>query len=175
MKKGYHIILTGKEEHPEIQGTSSYCGCNYTIVNDIEDIDNIEISSIGEKVAVISQTTFGVEQFHQITERLKDKLGTTIEIEVLNTICGATAIRQEEVQKIAKEVDFMIIIGGKNSTNTKNLYKLACKYCKNCVHIETKNELETSRLKEFKKVGIMAGASTPKKSIEEVVEMLRQV
>lgn len=88
------------------------------------------------------------------------------------TICDATRLRQEEASKIAKLVDIMIIIGGKNSSNTNKLYQISKQYCKNSILIETKDELDKEYVKKFQKVGIIAGASTSQKSIDSVVEML---
>lgn len=96
-------------------------------------------------------------------------------LEITNTICEATRARQEETKTIAEQVEYMIIIGGKTSSNVTKLYEVAKKYCKNCVHVETKEELKSEELKGFAKIGVMAGASTPKKSIEEVVEMLKMM
>ena len=87
-----------------------------------------------------------------------------------NTICKATEIRQQETEKISKEADTMIIIGGKNSSNTKKLYEIAKENCKNTICVEDKKELE--RVKIFGEIGIMAGASTPQKSIEEIVKYI---
>ena len=89
-----------------------------------------------------------------------------------NTICHATEIRQKETKKIANKVDFMIIIGGKNSSNTRKLYDIAKQNCKEAILIENANELNLSLLKESDKIGIMAGASTPKQSIDEVAKKI---
>ena len=92
-----------------------------------------------------------------------------------NTICDATKIRQEETKKIAKEVEAMIVIGGKHSSNTNKLYEISKIYCKNSFLIETKEELNTVKISKFAKIGIMAGASTPKESINSVVEILQHL
>lgn len=92
-------------------------------------------------------------------------------------ICNATKLRQEETEKIAKQVDAMIIIGGKNSANTKKLFDIACIHCKKAYGIESKQDLskqDMEQLKACKKVGIMAGASTPQESVKEVVALLEK-
>ena len=96
-------------------------------------------------------------------------------MEIENTICDATKLRQEETKQIAKQVDLMIIIGGKHSSNTNKLYKIATENCKKNILIENVEELDINSLKKFNKAGVMAGASTPKKSIKTVVEMLKRI
>lgn len=174
--EGFFIILLGSDKHPENIGTSSYCGKNYIIIEDekklFKTIDKIEKFKF-KKVLVISQTTFSLENFYMFTEILKNELDKSIELVVENTICNATEIRQKEVADLSRIVDFMIIIGGKNSSNTKKLYDIACANCKQAICIENKNELENKILNSYNKIGIMAGASTPQNSIEEVVEFLK--
>ena len=92
-----------------------------------------------------------------------------------NTICMATELRQDETKKIASDVDFMIIIGGKNSSNTQKLFDVAKANCKNIVCVENVEDLDISNIKSFSKVGIMAGASTPKKNIDEVVDKIKKL
>ena len=99
-------------------------------------------------------------------------LNSNIHIEIKNTICSATEERQKETEKISKEVNLMIIIGGKNSSNTKKLYEISKNNTKTLL-IETSEELDIESIKEYDKVGIMAGASTPKESIDEVIESLK--
>ena len=106
-----------------------------------------------------------------IKEKIKETIND-INIVVKNTICAATSTRQKETENLSKEVDCMIIIGGKNSSNTKKLYELAEKNCQKAIAIETKEELNKEELINYQKIGIMAGASTPKKNIDEVVELL---
>ena len=98
-----------------------------------------------------------------------------VKVEVKNTICSATKLRQEETCEISKKVDFMIIIGGKHSSNTTKLYEVASKNCKTSVLIESKEELDVNSIKNFKTIGIMAGASTSEKSINSIVEMITKI
>ena len=174
--KGYYIFLIGQKEHPEVIGTISYCGKNADIIEKKEEIKEklkkFYTSNIN-KLLVLAQTTFSVEKFNNIVTELKEQINNkNIEIEVKKTICDATRLRQEEASKIAKLVDIMIIIGGKNSSNTNKLYQISKQYCKNSILIETKDELDKEYVKKFQKVGIIAGASTSQKSIDSVVEML---
>lgn len=174
-QKGYCIILFGSKQHPENIGTISFCGKNYYIIEEENELLNaIEILNKNEikKVLVISQTTFKLEEFYIYTEILKNELNKNIELIIENTICKATEIRQQETEKISKEADTMIIIGGKNSSNTKKLYEIAKENCKNTICVETLKELEQEKI--FGEIGIMAGASTPQKSIEEIVEYIKK-
>ena len=176
---GYYILLIGQKEHPETIGTISYCGKNSSIIQnkeEIKDVLNKVYNSDIKKVLVLSQTTYSIEKFNVIVDLIKEELeGKNIELEIKNTICNATKLRQEETEKIAKIVDLMIIIGGKNSSNTNKLYDISNKYCDNCLLVETNKEIKLEYIKKFKKVGIMAGASTPQKSIDSIVEMLQKI
>lgn len=175
---GYYIFLIGQKDHPETIATISYCGKNATIIEKQEDINKgLEkfYNSNIKKLLILSQTTYSLEKFDSIVSFIKEIIQENAELEVKNTICDATRLRQEETKKIASKVDMMIIIGGKHSSNTNKLYNISTKYCKNCILIETKDELSLDYIKQFEKIGIMAGASTPQKSIETVVEMLKQI
>lgn len=172
-KEGYYIVVTGKSTHPEVIGIKSYCGVNSCVIENIEEldnvIDNIKMSGI-EKVAIISQTTYSMKKFDKIVKKLKEEL-VGYNILINNTICPATEMRQKETEELASKVDAMIIIGGKNSSNTKKLYDLSSALCKNSFIIETVDDLKED-LSIFNKIGIMAGASTPKSSVDAVINML---
>lgn len=173
--KNYFIFLVGQKEHPETVGTISFCGDDAIIIERPEDIPNaIEKfnKSKTERALIIAQTTFSIEKFNNIVDILKEKIKT---IEVKNTICPATKQRQEEATELSKKVDTMIIIGGKHSSNTTKLFDIASKYCKNVLFIENKDELDLNKISRTHRIGIMAGASTPQKSIEEVVENLSKM
>ena len=174
-KMGYYIFLFGGQNHPESVGTISFCGDNSYLIETKEQIDDAIFNfnkSKMKKLLIIVQTTFSMEKFTEFTEIVKEKISDDTEIEIKNTICNATKIRQEETEKISKMVDCMIIIGGKNSSNTKKLYDIACKNCENTFIIETKDEIEKKQIEKFEKIGIMAGASTPKESIDDVINKI---
>lgn len=179
MGKGYFIILVGATNHPENIGTISFCGKNSFVLQNIEDmnkvVEKIKESKI-KKVLLIAQTTYNLEKFNKIQEKMQNDLEKEkVELEIKNTICKATELRQNETKKIAKEVEVMIIIGGKNSSNTKKLYEIAKNNCKIVQCVETKEELDLSEIKDCKKIGIMAGASTPKESIDEVCKKIGNI
>jgi len=172
---GYYIFVIGKAEHPEVIGTVSFCGNSYYIIEKKEKIEEAikEFKkSNKEKAVVIAQTTFSLEEFNGIIEKMNNIIE---KLEIKNTICSATKQRQEETEDIAKQVDIMIIIGSKHSSNSTKLYELSRKYCENTIFIETEKELNISKIDEKTVIGIMAGASTPDESIEKVVEKLKKI
>lgn len=176
VNKEYYIVLIGEEGHPETIGTYSFGGDYKSNITKIEDVD-IAVKAIeksGKKnVLIVSQTTFNTFKFNEIVEKMKNTLNKDIELKVENTICNATMLRQEETVELAKQVDMMIIIGGKNSANTNKLYDISKKYCNNSVIIQTYEDLEKDLIKNAEKIGIMAGASTPKESIDEVINYIK--
>ncbi len=177
-KDNYFIILIGNKNHPEIIGTYSFCKEVAEVIQvqeDIQEVIKAVINSRKEKVVILSQTTISVNKFEELSEIIKCHLPKKIKVEVKNTICSATKIRQEETKQIAKQVDIMIIIGGKNSSNTEKLYDIAIQECNNAMCVQTSEELYLSYIKEFKKIGIMAGASTPEDSIKEIIEVLKSI
>ena len=175
--KGYFVILVGVEEHPETIGTISFCGNDHYLIRSINDIkfaiEKIKNSGI-KKVLVISQTTYSLAKFNNIIEKLKENLGNDYELEIKNTICSATKMRQEETEELSKIVDFMIIVGGKNSSNTKKLYEISKTNCSKVILVETADEINFDNVKKYETIGIMAGASTPKESVEEIKNKLNK-
>ena len=187
---GYYIFLIGQKNHPETIGTYGFCKGKCSIIENIEDID-LSIKYVTEnnfkKVLIVAQTTFSLEKFNKFINKIKEfvnkynaveKTNNPMELEIKNTICNATKLRQEETNEISKQVEYMIIIGGKNSSNTKKLYDVSKENCNNVILIETYKELQNDdlidKLKKSQKVGIMAGASTPKKSIDDVINILKK-
>lgn len=175
-QNGFYIFLTGSENHPEIIGTKSYCGKNSIVISDENDVKNAmsKFEKSGtKKLLLISQTTYSLDKFEKIKKMVEQDIENNVEVVIKNTICLATEQRQKETQKLSQEVDCMIIIGGKNSSNTKKLYDIAKENCTNTILIETKDEINKENIKDFESVGIMAGASTPQKSIDDVIGILK--
>ena len=174
-EKGYFIVLVGVEDHPETIGTISFCGENSCLIRNKDDIseaiDKIIKSNI-KKILIIVQTTYSLPKFEEIVGEVQKKLDSEYEICIQNTICSATKLRQEETEKLSKKVDAMIIVGGKNSSNTKKLYDIAKINCANTELVETVKDLDIKNMKNYKIIGIMAGASTPNESVEEIKNML---
>ena len=175
--KEYYIFLIGNKKHPETIATISYCGNNSHIIENEEDIEialkNLYQSKIN-KLLILSQTTFSLDKFNKILNLISHDI-KNIELEVRKTICDATRLRQEETKELSKRVDMMIIIGGRHSSNTNKLYEIAKENCDNSILIENSEEIDIEEIKKYNKIGIMAGASTPKKSIDTVVEMLNEL
>ncbi len=142
------------------------------IIYVIETIDEIESLPKLSKVFSIVQTTFSMSKYLEIEKALKEKYPN---IECLNTICASTKNRQEECAKIAKEANFMIIVGGKNSSNTKKLYEVACANCENCIIIQDETDKQIEDCKKYDIIGIMSGASTPIETVQKIVEKINSL
>lgn len=164
--EGYDIIIFGDKNHPEVKGVKSYAKGKVFVVLDVSELKNLKISN---KVALVSQTTKRIENFTKIAEFL---MTTTKELRIFNTICNATFQNQEAAAKLAKKADVMIIIGGKNSSNTKQLLLISQNFCKNSYLIENENELKKEWFLNKEICGITAGASTPEWIIKKVVKKI---
>ena len=184
VQKGIPIFLIGEKEHPEVIGTASFCGENYFVIQNEEGLQEAiqKVKGKINQLLVIAQTTFNLQKFEQFIETISKELqGVTIEVK--NTICDATRLRQEETSQLSKNVDCKIVIGGKKSSNSNKLYQIAKANCNNTFFIENLNDLENMIQKEgkteinFRKyatIGMMAGASTPEQSVQEVVCFLEK-
>ena len=171
-KSDSFIIITGDNLHPETIGTKDFAGNNSFVVSVEEDIEKAYeefIKSNLNKIYVISQTTFSLKKFEELVSLIKNKFNE-YEIEINNSICKATELRQKEVEELSKNVDCVIVVGGKNSSNTKKLYDISIKNCNLVFHIERINEVNKDDFININKIAIVAGASTPKNIIEEVKE-----
>ena len=176
-KKEYYIFLIGKKSHPEIIGTKSFCGKFYNVIegeNEIQEAIEQYKKSGKKQLLIVSQTTINLEIFAKYVEEILEQLDSK-NVVVKNTICNATRERQEETKRIAQSVDAMIIVGGKNSSNSNKLYEITKKYCKKVSFVETVKDLNINEFKEVERVGIMAGASTPQESINKIVEKLKEM
>lgn len=168
LSEGYEIIFIGDKEHPEVKGIISYG-------NDIkvyENLDSLKISSLDKKgkYYFLTQTTFNKYVFQEIKDYIKMEF---LNSDVGMTICGATYERQIAVETLAKEVQIIIIVGGKNSSNTKKLFQIASKINSKTYLVETKDDLDMKWFEGIEKVGISAGASTPKESIIEIERKIK--
>ena len=176
-KEKSFIIIVGKAKHPEVIGIKGFAGANSYIIENEDDILDAYMKYEKNKtgrVFVVSQTTFSSEKFDKLRKEIETNF---IEADVIvdKTICDATEKRQKETREIAKDFHTMIIIGGKNSSNTRELVNVAKEECENVYSIETAEELKKIDFSNIDKVGIMAGASTPKESITEIEEFLKGV
>ena len=165
---GYDVVIFGDENHPEIKGVKSYASHGAIVVTCIDDLADIKLK---DKVALVAQTTRRVENYTDIANYLIPRYK---EVRVFNTICNATFENQEAVRKISKEADVMLIIGGKNSSNTKQLFSISSDNCKDSYHIEDEQELDYAWFNDKTFCGISAGASTPDWIIQNVVDAIEK-
>ena len=173
--RGAHIVIIGDPDHPEVQGICGWCQGPYTVIRNAEDAEKFNISPEKE-VCVVSQTTFNYNKFKELVEILCKKRYDNSVLnmgDILNTICNATEERQKEAKAIAGEVDTMLVVGGRHSSNTQKLFEICKKECGNTYYIQTPVDLDSEMFQCSSCVGITAGASTPKKIIEEVQEHVR--
>ena len=169
-RKGYTIVIAGNHEHPEVEGIMGWVeGQSVYTVQNVCDMEKLPLSP-DEKVCFVAQTTFNYNKFQELVEIIKEK---GYDIIVLNTICNATEERQTEARAIAEQVDAMIVIGGRNSSNTQKLFEICKNECKNTYYIQTVKDLDLAEVRSVDNVGITAGASTPNNIIEEVQKNVR--
>lgn len=174
-KENSFIIIIGKKNHPEIIGTKGFAGENSYVVESEDDILDAymeyEKTNLG-RVYVFSQTTFSSSKFDKIVEEIQTNFYEA-DVFVDKTICDSTENRQQETRELSKKVNKMIIIGGKNSSNTKELAKVAEENCNQVYLVQTVDDLNGVEFSSEDKIGIMAGASTPRNSIEQIVDFLK--
>ncbi|MBE3605749.1 4-hydroxy-3-methylbut-2-enyl diphosphate reductase [Campylobacter sp. RM13119] len=168
-EEGYDIVIFGDENHPEVKGVKSYSHGRVFVVLEENELDDIKLK---QKVAVVSQTTRKVEKFMQIVNYLMLRVK---EVRVFNTICNATFENQEAAKELSKRANIMIIIGGKNSSNTKQLYLISKNFCKDSYLIESEDEIDKEWFKNKELCGISAGASTPDWIIQKVVNKIEKI
>ena len=161
---GKTISIIGNDNHPEVEGIKGWVNGEVIVINKEEQIEKLSLPE-QTKACIVSQTTFNHNKFKYLVEIIRKK---GYDITVVNTICNATHVRQVEAQKISSNVDGMIVIGGKNSSNTQKLYDICRNECENTFYVQTVKDLNLHELKSLKSIGITAGASTPKNIIEEV-------
>ena len=169
-KQGEYIIIIGNPTHPEVCGIRGWVnGEEVSIIESKEEAQEFTLSD-DKNVCIVSQTTFNYNKFQDLVEIVSKK---GYNISVLNTICNATEERQTEARSIAKEVEAMIVIGDKHSSNTQKLFEICNTECEKTYYIQTSKDMDYSLLESINNVGITAGASTPNNIIEEVSKNVR--
>jgi 4-hydroxy-3-methylbut-2-enyl diphosphate reductase len=166
-KKGRQIIIAGDKNHPEVKGINGWCENSALILGNEEECEKIFAKNCEFPVSVVSQTTLRQEKAKNIEKILKKYFTNTV---FFDTICSATEERQKAAEKLSKESDVMLVLGGRNSSNTDKLFEICKEHCEATYKIENAKELDgISHLfkNNIKKVGITAGASTPDKVIKE--------
>ncbi|HPU62835.1 MAG TPA: bifunctional 4-hydroxy-3-methylbut-2-enyl diphosphate reductase/30S ribosomal protein S1 [Mobilitalea sp.] len=170
-EKKRHIIIAGDPNHPEIIGIMGWCyNENYTVIRDIEEAKKLDLP-LDLQLCIVAQTTYNYNRFQELVEIISKK---GYDIFVFNTICSATQQRQQEAYELAKNSDAMIVIGGKDSSNTRKLYEICKSECKNTYYIQKPADLDLSLFKSYRNVGITAGASTPHNIIKEVLTVMSE-
>ena len=167
--EGKHVVIVGNPGHPEVEGIKGWCMGPVTILETPEEAEAF-CANEGEKICIVSQTTFNYNKFQYIVEIFQKK---GYNDSVVNTICNATEERQRSARVLAAEADVMIVIGGRHSSNTRKLYEICSRECANTYFIQTLDDLHLELPKSVRLVGITAGASTPNKLIEEVQNYVR--
>ena len=164
-----YVVLTGDRNHGEVIGIAGYAGENFSQLQDYSEAESFNIpDSESKNVILLSQTTYSPKEFEKIEALFRTKFRN---LAVMNTICPATNERQEALLELCSKVDGVIVIGGKNSANTKRLYQTAAANCKYAAHIQNASEIPEV-FKKLNRIGITAGASTPDQIIDDVESVL---
>ncbi len=168
-QEGCHTVIAGNPGHPEVEGIKGWCSGPVTVLETEEEAENFVLPE-GEKICLVSQTTFNYNKFQSIVEIFQKK-GYNGNVD--NTICNATEERQRSAKALAAVADVMIVIGGRHSSNTRKLYEICSGECADTYYIQTLDDLHLELPDAVRLVGITAGASTPNKLIEEVQNYVR--
>ena len=166
---GKSIVIVGNAGHPEVEGIRGWSCRSVYIIESVEEAEEFACKE-GEKLCIVSQTTFNYKKFQDVVEILKER---GYNGSVVNTVCNATEVRQAEARELAARVDVMIVIGGTHSSNTKKLYEICRQECEMTYYIQTLDDLHLRLPESVRLVGITAGASTPNNIIEEVQNYVR--
>lgn len=168
---GHTIVIVGDENHPEVRGIMGWCVSRPVVIGSEEEAEIFIQKCLDgsysrkENISIVSQTTFNYRKFNNIVDIIRNKL---YNVTAYKTICNATSVRQREAKEIASKVDAMIVIGGRNSSNTQKLFEISKKECENTYYIQTLVDLDLTTFESVSRVGITAGASTPNNIIKEV-------
>lgn len=169
--EGYDIVIFGDRDHPEVKGVMSYAE-NTDRVFVVLSKDELSSIKLREKIAVVSQTTRKFAEFMRIVETL---LASSKEVRVFNTICNATGENQDAANELSKEADIMLVVGGKNSSNTKQLLEICKSNCLDSYLVESAEDIENGWFEGKNLCGISAGASTPDWVISDVVDRVSKI
>jgi len=166
-EEGYSVVIFGDKNHPEIKGVMSYAKDPVVVLS----VEELKGKPLKERVATVAQTTRKFEEYQKIVNYLMQHKK---EVRVFNTICNATFENQDAARELSQKADVMIVIGGKNSSNTKQLFNICKENCSDSYLIENAKELKKEWFDGKKLCGITAGASTPNWIIEEVIENIKK-
>ena len=169
VREGYQLIVVGESGHPEVEGIMGHAGDDAHVVSVPGDLDAIDLS---RKVGVVVQTTQTPGALVDVVAELSKR---TMDLRVINTICSATQERQDSAAELARRVDAMIVVGGKNSGNTRRLAEICTAACPKTHHIEDASEIEAAWFDGASHIGVTAGASTPASHIERALVRMRSL
>lgn len=169
VREGYQLIVVGESGHPEVEGIMGHAGDDAHVVSVPGDLDAIDLS---RKVGVVVQTTQTPGALADVVAELSKR---TMDLRVINTICSATQERQDSAAELARRVDAMIVVGGKNSGNTRRLAEICTAVCPKTHHIEDASEIEAAWFAGVSHIGVTAGASTPASHIERALVRMRSL
>ena len=166
--EGCRVIVVGEKGHPEVEALRAYAkreGMKADVVLSSEDVPNDLRAPIG----IVVQTTQRRENLDAVVQAVRAQ---GIEPIVKKTICSATSLRQDAAAKLAREVDAMVVIGGRNSSNTTRLSEICAECCPRTFHIESAAEIDPAWFEGCQTIGVTAGASTPENQISAVIDCL---
>ena len=173
-ENGFTVIVYGDADHREVKGVLSWAQGRGIALTE-ENLDSLP-AELSSRVAIISQTTQSPARFADFVSRLlRERLDEISELRVINTLCNVTASQQAAARELAREVDVMLVIGGRNSANTRHLVELCSEEDVPTHHIEAASELEDEWFEGCRRVGVTAGASTPDSAVEEVVRRIQEL
>jgi 4-hydroxy-3-methylbut-2-enyl diphosphate reductase len=169
VQEGYHLVIFGNPRHPEVIGTIGHAGGKATVIEHPEDVEKVHLP---KRVGVVVQTTQETELLAALLAHLAPRCK---EVKIFNTICNPTIERQEAARELARDVQVVIVVGGKNSSNTRHLAEVCREEGATAYHIEDATEFDPQWVKGIANVGITAGASTPGWLMDQVIERLEQL
>ena len=169
----YMVVIVGDADHLEVKGILGHTAGMGSVVSSIEEVSKLKL---GEKTGVVSQTTQSLDIYNGIINEIQKNafINRYAEVRIFNTICDATKNRQQATLELAKKTDVMVIVGGKNSANTKRLFEISCGIMSDVYHVESASEIKKEWFKGKKSAGVSAGASTPAVVIAQVVAKIKK-
>ena len=169
VREGYRVIVVGEPGHPEVEGILGHAGDDAQVVSCADDADALPLKG---KVGLVVQTTQTAQNLAEVVASITPRVQ---ELRVINTICAATSERQQAAAALANRCDCMVVVGGKNSGNTRRLAQICADVCEHTHHIEEASELEAAWFASARHIGITAGASTPQEHIERAVARIKEL
>lgn len=168
---GYRVIIVGEASHPEVKALVEFASKDTLVVRDEKEAKKLKVGN-NERLGIIAQTTQSTDNFLDVVETIAKKKPRKLKI--INTICKDVEERQRAARLLAREVDVMLIVGGRNSANTKRLFEISRKIQKNSHLVETEEEIDSRWFKTNSVIGVTSGASTPDWLVKKVVDKINK-